>query len=438
MSHENCSHNVKVDRVSPTRVRLTVEYPSESVLEYEKKAAQRYHRQAAIPGFRPGKAPLKMVTDKYKEDIQKDALQSLIREGLDHAIESSKLEPLSQPRLTNVSERVLGETKPFEFHAEFDVRPEITLKNYNGIPLKAFETTPSEKEIQDTLKSLSERYSTMEPLEVEKVPANSYAVIEIETEMDGKPSKVGAPETLTVEVGMNRLLPELDEAIQKATVGGDWAEVESKHADDHSNPEMKGKSIKFKFRVIEAKKRVTPALDDTLASQIKPGATVESLTKDIKENIELSKKQEQKSAYRSQIIEFLVKEHDFEAPASLVEREKYKMLGRLAEEYKRMGKNPEQMREEDKKALQSRAEQIARGSLLLSEIATKQGFAVTKEEMEEKVRLIAEEIKRPLSETVKLLEERGALAEIKDELLTEKVFDYLTQSAKIMAAGPSA
>lgn len=440
MSHENCSHNhnVKVSRVSPTRVRLTVEYPSESVLEYEKKVAQRYLRQAQIPGFRPGKAPLKLVTEKYKEDIQKDAISTLIREGLDHAIAHEKLEPLSQPRLTKVAERAHGDTKPFDFEAEFDVRPEIKLKKVEGIPLKEHAITASDKEINDTLKNMSERFATMEPLEVEKAPKDSYAVIEIETEVEGQANKVGAPETVTVEVGMNRLLPELDEAIQAAKVGGDWATVESKYADDHNNPEMKGKTAKFKFRVLEVKKRVLPAIDDTLAGQIKPGATLESLKKDLTENIEAMKKNEQKSSYRNQIIEYLVKEHSFEAPASLVEREKYKMLQRLSDEYKRMGRKVEALKEEDKKSLQSRAEQIARGSLLLSEIATQQKFEIKDEELEQKVQAIADEIKRPYEDTYKLLEERGALSEIRDEMLTEKVFEYLTAKAKVMASSPSA
>ncbi len=439
MSHENCSHtqNVKVDRVSPTRVRLTVEYPLESVQEYEKKAAQRYHRQAQIPGFRPGKAPIKLVTEKYKDDIQKDAITTLIREGLDHAIAHNNLEPLSQPRLTKVAERNHGDLTPFDFQAEFDVRPEIKLKKIEGIPLKEYSIKASEKEIAETIKNLSERFATMEPLEVEKAPKESYAVIEIETEIEGKENKVGAPETVTVEVGMNRLLPALDEAIQKAKVGGEWATVETKYDEEHNNPEMKGKLAKFKFRVLEVKKRVMPAFDDALAAQIKPGATADTLKSDLVQNIEAMKKDEQKSSYRNQIIDYLVKEHSFEAPATLVEREKYKMISRLAEEYKRMGRQPEGLKDEDKKSLQTRAEQIARGSLLLSEIATKQGFLVSDEELELKVQALSEEIKRPFSETMKLLEERGAMAEIRDELLTEKVFEYLTQNAKVMAAGPS-
>ncbi len=441
MSHENCSHNhnVKVDRISPTRVRLTVEYPSESVTEYEQKAARRYLQVAQIPGFRPGKAPMKMVTEKYKDDIHKDAMQALIREGLDHAIAHEKLEPLSQPRLTNVAERKLGETKPFDFQAEFDVRPEIKLKAYTGIPVKSVDTTATDKEISDTLKNLSERFSTLEPLEGEKATKGCFAVIEIETKLDDKENKKEAkPETVTVEVGADKLLPELDNAIQAAKVGGDWSDISAKYEDDHTNPELKGKTVNFRFRVLELKKRIVPELDDTMAGQIKPGATLETLKTDLKENIENQKKQEQKSSYRNQIVDFLVKEHSFEAPASLVEREKYKMIQRLAEEYRRMGRNPEKLKEEDQKSLQTRAEQIARGSLLLSEIANKQGFTVSEEEMMARIQEIANEIKRPMGETLKLLQEREVISEIRDEMLTEKVFEYLTQNAKIMASGPSA
>jgi len=367
-------------------------------------------------------------------------MQALIREGLDHAIAHEKLEPLSQPRLTNVAERTFGQTdKPFDFQAEFDVRPEITLKNYKGIPVKSIDTTATDKEIQETLGNLAQRFSTLEPLEAEKATKGCFAVIEIETKLDGKDAaKESKPETVTVEVGADKLLPDLDKAIQNAKVGGDWADISAKYEDDHINPDLKGKTVNFRFRVLELKKRVTPEIDDTMASQIKPGATLETLKQDLKENLENHKKQEQKSSYRNQIVDYLVKEHSFEAPASLVEREKYKMIQRLTEEYRRMGRTPEAFKEEDKKQLQTRAEQIARGSLLLSEIATKQGFTVSDEEMMARIEEIANEIKRPVGETLKLLQEREALGEIRDEMLTEKVFEFLTQNAKVMASGPAA
>ena len=120
-SHGDHQHDLnikKVDRLGATRVRLTVEFPGETVSQHEKATANRYLQAARIPGFRPGKAPLKMVRERYKDEIQKDVVSHLLEAGLAEALEKTNLMPVNRPEI-KLGEFSLTEGKPFEFHAEF-------------------------------------------------------------------------------------------------------------------------------------------------------------------------------------------------------------------------------------------------------------------------------------------------------------------------------
>ena len=163
-SHEHPGHDLnikKIDRISSTQVRLTVEFSEETVREHETATANRYLMAARIPGFRPGKAPLKMVRERYKDEIQKDVVSHLLESGLAEAIEKTKLMPVNRPRIA--LKETPGDGKPFEFEAEFEVQPEIELRSYKGVPLKAPALAATDEEVNQTLENLRERFSVLEP-----------------------------------------------------------------------------------------------------------------------------------------------------------------------------------------------------------------------------------------------------------------------------------
>ncbi len=437
-NQEGHSHDVnvkKVDRLSATRVRLTVEFSGEAVAAHEKVTAKRYLQQAKIPGFRPGKAPIKMVTDKYKEDILKDVIQHLVEAGFAEAVEKEKLSPVNRPRM-QVGTRQLGDPSPFEFSAEFDVHPEIELRSYKGMPLKAEPTDVKDEEVQKTIDNIRERMASLEPVDAKTPEKGNFAVVEVAYHLKEEGAAKEPARNFTVELGAGRLLPELEKSLLEMTVGGEMQTVEAKFPDDYEDKKLAGKDAIFEARILELKKKTLPEMNDELAAQIKPGATVEVLQNEIRESIVSSKQEENRKSQRNQVVEYLIANNTFEVPQSMVERQMASLLQWMAEDMQKRGQKMSPLKEEDITEVKKRAEQMVRSSMLLKEVAEKENLALDEAKVQERLQAIASQVDKSLEETEKLLEAKGMLDQIRNEVLTDQVFDFLIGNAQRVDSAP--
>lgn len=438
-SHEDHAHDInvkKVDRLSGTRVRLTVEFTGEQVAEHERMTAGRYLQLAKIPGFRPGKAPLKMVTEKYKDDILKDVLSHLVEAGLNEACQKTNLSPVNRPKLQFGGNRQLGEKTPFEFHAEFEVQPEIELRSYKGMPLKSEDLEVKDEEIGKTLDNILERMATLEPIEAKAPEKGNFAVVEVAYALKEAPEKKEPPRNFTVELGAGRLLPELEKALLEMPVGGELRAVEAKFPDDYEDKALVGKEATFEVRILELKRKSLPVLDDALAGQIRQGSTVETLRQEIRESILSSKKEDNRRSQRTQVVDFLIANNNFEVPQSSVERQMANLLQWMAEDMQKRGQKMNPLKEEDIQMVKKRAEQMVRSSLLLKEVAEKEKIAVDEAKVEERIQSIAQQLNKSAGEAHELLEGKGMLDQIRDEVLTDQVFEFLIGNATRVESAP--
>ena len=296
------SHSIqikKLDKISSTKVKLSLEFDADTIQKHEHSTAHKYLKVAKLPGFRPGKAPLTMIKEKYKAEIKRDVIEHLLEAGLTEACEQKKLMPISRPKI-NVTE--MGDGKPFSFEAEFEVEPEIELKNYKGIPFKKKVIAVDDKEVDDTLNGLRERMASLEPVDAKKAEKGSFAVVEVGYELTSDPKISQAPSTFTVEVGADKLLAEIEKALLDMSVG-DERTVKETFPPDYSEKALQGKEANFKLKLLELKKKVLPELDDSFATQVKPGATVAELKQEILKSLKQSKEEDTKREERQVFID---------------------------------------------------------------------------------------------------------------------------------------
>jgi trigger factor len=423
------SHNLtvkKVDRLSPTKVRLTVEFSSDDVRDHESQIANKYSRSARIPGFRPGKAPLKMIRERYKDEIKRDLVSHLLEAGLHKAVEQTKLWPVNQP---SVKVQEISEGKPFSFDVEYEVSPEIELKKYKDIPLKREKFTADEKEVEKTIEGLRDRMATMEPSDAQTPAKGNFAVVEVSFEAkDG--SHKEEVKSYTVEVGMDKLLPAIDKALLEMKVGEE-RKVEEAFPPEYSDKKMAGKEALFSVKLIEVKKKVLPPLDDAFASQLREGWKLDQLKEDVRKNILQSKEEENQSKERQQIIDYLVNNNSFEVPTSMIDEQASHLVQSVQEDIKRRGMNPPPLKPEEMKSVRERAERMVRSSLLLKEVAVKEKIVLDDQRVSARVDAIAGQLGRSVDETQKLLTGRNMMQRIRDEILTDQVFEFLAGNAKV-------
>lgn len=416
----------KVDRLSPTKVRLTVEFTGESVTNHQKMMTNRYANQAKLPGFRPGKAPLSMIKSKFKEEIKRDVLSHLLEAGLSEALQKTNLMPVNRPK---VKMGEFDEGKAFEFHAEFEVEPEIELKKYKSIPLKKANLAVDEKEIDKTLETLQERLASLEPNDAKKAEKGNFAVVEVTFALkDG--SKKEEAKSYTVEVGMEKLLPNIDKALMEMEVG-ETRKVEETFPKDYQDKELAEKEAVYEVKLLELKKKVLPELNDAFAGQLKAGASLEELKKEIRESVQKGKEQDHQRAQRQEIVDYLVKHNQFEVPTSMTENQYQQLLQWMEKDMKRTGRSLTDLKKEEQEEVKKRAENMVRSSLLLKEVAIKEKITLDEQRLSAKVDAIAGQMGRPVDETKKYLTGKGMFERLQDEVLTDQVFEFLTTNAEV-------
>ncbi|MFM8313704.1 MAG: trigger factor [Deltaproteobacteria bacterium] len=430
MTEKEHSHdlNVKsVDRLSATKVRLTIEFAGDTIPKHEQMMVNRYAKSARIPGFRPGKAPASLVKEKFKDEIRRDVVSHLLEAGLHEALQQTKLSPVNRPEV-QINE--LSEGKPFAFSAEFEVEPEITLKGYKGISLKTQVTEPSDEEVQGTFNNLRERMASLEPSTAEKAAKGNFAVVEVGFVLKDDSGKKEEPRSYTVELGAERVLPNVEKALMEMKVG-ESREVEETFPEEYGDKQVAGKTALFQVKLLELKNKVLPELNDAFATQLKEGATVESLTQEIKENIRQSKQEEAKRAQRQEIVDHLIAEHKFEVPASLVQEQSAALMQWMVDDFKRRGIKMPQPKNEELESIKQRAESMVKSTLILKEIAIKENIKLDTTKLESRVNEIATQLGKSVDEAEKFLSEKGITQRLRDEILTDQLFDFLISNAKI-------
>lgn len=424
----------KIDRLSSTRVRLTVEFSEQTVKEHEKATTNRYLNAARIPGFRPGKAPLKMVRERYKSEIQKDVVSHLLEAGLAEAIEKTKLMPVNRPRI-ELGDGTLSEGKPFEFHAEFEVQPEIEVRNYKGVRLKKQKLEATDEEVNQTIDNLRERFAVLEPSASKKAEKGQFATVEIGYELTADPTVKEPAKPFTIGLGEGRLLPELEQAFLEMGPG-DSRKITGKFPDKYEDAKLAGKEAAFDCKLLELKTKTLPEVNDAFAGQIREGATLLSLRQEIRSSIESSKQEDQQKAQRGEVVEYLIAQNHFDVPASLVEQQARSLLQWMEQDLKKRGMSVQNLGQEELENVRKRAEHMVRSSLLLKEIALKEKISLDESKVREKVEAIAAQLQRSPEETEKFLSGKGMLDRLRDEVLTDQIFDFLIKNAEFEEAAP--
>jgi trigger factor len=211
---------------------------------------------------------------------------------------------------------------------------------------------------------------------------------------------------------------------------GEAKQVEGTFPADYHEKDLAGKTALFDCKLLELKTRTLPEVNDAFAEKVRPGMTLLALKSDIRKSIEASKEKETRRNQRQQIIEHLVKKNAFEVPNGLIEMQSRKLLDSMAEDLKARGEKLPTLKEDEMKAVWSSAEEIVRGGLLLKNIAREEKIALSEDKMMERIGVLAKQWNQSESETRVFLEKQGVLDRIRDEVLTDQIFDFLVQNAK--------
>ena len=422
---------VNVQRLSPVLVEFDVEVGVAQVTTELEKAYSQVARTAKVRGFRPGKAPRKVLSHLYGARIAADVAQKLVDETFPQAVTDQKLQPVTSPA---VEAQGVEENKPFSYKARVEVLPEISGVNYEGLAAKRAKVDVSEEAIDKELETLRKAHSTLEALKEPRPSANGDTVsIDFVVSVDGDVVEDAGATDFQVELGAGTLLPQIEEAVVGKS-SGDESSAEVPMPAQHPHPKLKGKTAKFAIKLGDIKERVLPSIDDEFAKDVGEFETLAALKEDIKKKLESQAKEQSDNQLAEQLVLELVKANPVPVPPSLVERQMRITEQEILNRARSQGQRVTGLGEELRGKLVEDSEIKVRAGLLMAEIAKKEGIQIGNEELESGLKELAEQTGQNLAKLRVQYKDQQKREMLIGMILENKVLDIIEAKAKIEEA----
>jgi trigger factor len=300
-----------VEQLSPTRVRINVEVPFTELQPDFDRAYQELAKQVRLPGFRPGKAPAKLLEARIGRDAM---LDQVVNEALPsrygQAVTESEVRPLGQPDI-EVTKKEYGQE--LVFTAEVDVRPEIPLPDLSALKVTVDPIRVSDEDVDAELQSLRARFGTLTGVD-RPAAAGDFVSIDLSATIDGKEVPEAATEGLSHEVGSGQLIDGLDEAIVGLSAGESRVFATTLASGPHA-----GKQADVTVTVGSVKERELPEPDDEFAQLASEFDTIEELQTNLSEQVGRVKRVQQAEAIRNATLDALLEQVDIPLPETIVQ-----------------------------------------------------------------------------------------------------------------------
>lgn len=422
---------IKVLERTACRAVLSVVVPAQEVRRATEASFLEVQKQAKLPGFRPGKAPLDIVKKNFGSAASERALDRLLRESVFHALEKENVRVVATPSVDKIE---FEDGKPLKFELKAECAPEVVLKDYKGLPLRRLSSAVAGEDVAKRLEGLRESHARLVPSQDEAVSEKHFVVVSYEGTLDGKPLEGGKAEEQIVEMAAPQAIDGFTEGL-KGAKAGETRDIPVKFPADHPDKSLAGKSVSFRVTVSAVKEKKVPALDDDLAKDVGVSDLAE-MKERIRKSLESERLRAQREDLEKQVIEGLLERHPFEVPPSLVQ-ERTDLLTQRAKAFL----SQQGAREEDWKANEARfrernkteAERQVRLSYVFSAIADAEKIEPSDQDVSDNIRKTVEGSSPDKADGLrKWLEGRrdGLRAQLKEE----KIFQFLIDKATITEA----
>jgi len=414
--------------VTETRKTVRVEIPNTVVDETINRVATDYSRKARIPGFRPGKAPARVIKHRFKDQILHDVARDLIPQAVDAALREKGLEAVDTP---DVREVKIEEGQPLTFTASFDTVPPFDPGDLSTIAFTRASSAINDEAVQMALQRLRDRGGRNEPVEGRGVDHGDTVTLDLERRDAG-----GTPDThkdVSVELGAKANPPGFDEQLLGLETGATKS-FTLHYPADYAMTELANTDVAYTVTVKGLKRRVLPELDDEFAKDLGEFDSLDALKTRVREDLEHEAKHAAEREDRSELMKQLATRLPFDVPASMVDRE----IDRRLEDFARrlMDQNVDPRTAGiDWNAFRESQRDVSReavaAALVLDEITRRETIEVSESEVEAEVVKYAERTSRTPAAVRAALEKEGGLPRISAGLRREKSIEFVLARAKV-------
>jgi trigger factor len=425
-----------VTKLEDNKVRLDVEVPPEAVREGVEAKVRELGRKVRVPGFRPGKAPRRVIENHLGRDyIYYEALQERLPTWYSEAVVETDLRPINRPEIH--FDEPLDEDEGFKFSATVAVRPEAALREYKGVEVPKEGVEVTDEQVDEQLEHVRGQFATLAAVEDRPVREGDFVIIDFRGERmtTGEPLEGAEAEDYMLEVGRGELLKDFEQNLI-GMEAGERKQFGVTFPVDYAEASLRGQSVLFHVHLKEIKERDLPPLDDEFAKEASEFETLEELRVAVRGRLEAAEEQRVEGEFRARVLDAVAKEADVEVPEVMVDDKVEEMLGSFERSLRAQGMEPGQYyqlggtsAQEIKDRVRPDATDTVRKELTLDAVATAEKIWAAEDEVMHEISHLAEGSDREPEEIAETMRKNGTYALLEEEIARAKALDFLVENA---------
>jgi trigger factor len=413
---EGCKHEIEII------------VPVDEVERETQHVVSDVQKKARIPGFRPGKAPVTLIKNKFKTEIRQDVIEHLLPKAFRKKADEEHWKVVGTPNVTEVH---FDDGEPLRFKAEFEVAPEFEVAGYRGIEVPYAEPQVVEEDVDKRLEDLRNRKAEFINEEPRPLVDGDFAVLGIKSVggIEGEPIQ---SDNMVLQLADSESLPEFTENLRGMSPEENKV-FDVTYPEDYGQERIAGKTVRFDVTVKAVRRKELPELNDEFARDLGDYQTLGELREAIRASIRAEREHAAQQDAKNKIVEELVKLHEFPIPEAYLDRQIEFQVERQLREIAGQGVDPRQLKldwNKIKESQKARAEQDVRASLVLEKIADAESIHPSNEEVDRELQRIAKQEREPVAAVRQKLQKDGSLGRIASRIRTEKTLNFLFENAR--------
>lgn len=421
-----------LDKLDGLSRKLNIEVPKDDVSKAFNNAYEDIKKNVNVPGFRKGKAPIQKIKSMYQDKVKEDVLNKLISKAYVDALDEHKVDPISYPKI-KVDQ--FEENVDFKFSAEFEVRPEVELKTYEGLEVEKEKFDVDDSQVQDILENMQSQKAEHKPISDDRpIQEGDFVKLDFKGFMNGEPLERGEAEDHVLEIGSQSFIPGFEEGL----VGlkkGDEKTVDIKFPDDYHVDDIKGKPVSFEVKIKDIMEKSLPEINDEFATSLSEEfKSLDDLKDKIREDIQKSEGNRIEEEFKKRLLKALVAANPVEVPDTLHQEQKQKLEEDVKNRLKQQGLDDKAIAEYKEKWASEMDEEskfLIQSSFLIDALASKYDLKASKEDLEAKMKTYALQSGIDLEKLMEFYNTPDRRSQLSYQITEDKVIQMLADKAKV-------
>jgi trigger factor len=421
---------VTVETLEKLERRITLTLAADTIKNEVDSRLKKLARTVKADGFRPGKVPMSVVSQRYGYSVQYEVVNDKVGQAFSEATNEAKLRVAGQPRITEKEDAPEGQ---IAFDAVFEVYPDIKLGDLSGAEVERVAANVSDEAIDKTIDILRKQRRTFAQRPAAEPAAEGDRVtIDFEGKIDGVPFEGGKAEGFQFLIGEGQML----EAFEKAVRGmktGDSKTFPLQFPADYHGKDVAGKEADFLVTLNKVETQNLPEVSEAFAKSLGiPDGTVDALRADVKRNLEREVKFRVLARNKGAVMDALVKTAELDVPTALVSGEIQRMIESARADLKKRGIKDAETAPIPEELFKDQAERRVRLGLVVAELVRANNLQAKPEQLQAHIEELSQSYEKPADVMRWYLSDRNRMAEVEGVVIENNVTDFVLGKAKVV------